>query len=130
MPDIPANEYYEYYGPDFKLNICPSNMENLNTADYLEKIKVQLFECLRHLPHAPSVQFHQTPADRGAEAAAPEGDPDVRVSQHDLDKHVFDRREFYEDDRDQDRTRMSLLPTSVSAGAAAAAAAAAPMDMS
>ncbi len=57
--DIPHNEYYEYFGPDFKLNICPSNMENRNTPDYLDKIKTQLFQALHDIPHVPSVQFHQ-----------------------------------------------------------------------
>lgn len=56
--DIPHNEYYEYFGPDFKLNICPSNMENRNTPDYLDKIKTQLFQALHDIPHVPSVQFH------------------------------------------------------------------------
>lgn len=26
-----------YYGPDFQLHIQPSNMENLNTQEYLER---------------------------------------------------------------------------------------------
>ena len=37
--EIPYNEFYEYYGPDFNLHITPSNMENLNTQRYLEKNK-------------------------------------------------------------------------------------------
>lgn len=37
--DMPYNDYYEYFGPDYKLDVRPSNMENLNTPDYLEKIK-------------------------------------------------------------------------------------------
>merc|ERR1712226_83273 len=28
---LPYNDFYEYYGPDFKLHIQPSNMENLNS---------------------------------------------------------------------------------------------------
>jgi histone deacetylase 1/2 len=27
---LPFNDYYDYYGPDFQLHIAPSNMENLN----------------------------------------------------------------------------------------------------
>lgn len=40
LPDeIPHNEFYEYYGPDFQLHITPSNMENQNTQSYLEEIR-------------------------------------------------------------------------------------------
>jgi len=35
--ELPFNDYYEYYGPDFSLHITPSNMENQNTLKYLEK---------------------------------------------------------------------------------------------
>lgn len=54
--ELPYNDYFEYYGPDFKLHISPSNMANQNTAEYLEKIKTRLYENLRMLPHAPGVQ--------------------------------------------------------------------------
>jgi len=54
--ELPYNDYFEYYGPDFKLHISPSNMANQNTAEYLDKIKTRLYENLRMLPHAPGVQ--------------------------------------------------------------------------
>ncbi|KHN85899.1 putative histone deacetylase 1-B [Toxocara canis] len=37
--ELPYNDYFEYYGPDFKLHITPSNMTNQNTPDYIEKIQ-------------------------------------------------------------------------------------------
>jgi len=37
--ELPYNDYFEYFGPDFKLHISPSNMTNQNTPEYLEKIK-------------------------------------------------------------------------------------------
>ena len=37
--DLPYNDYFEYFGPDFKLHISPSNMSNQNTPEYLDKIK-------------------------------------------------------------------------------------------
>lgn len=37
--ELPYNDYFEYFGPDFKLHISPSNMTNQNTNEYLEKIK-------------------------------------------------------------------------------------------
>lgn len=39
--ELPYNDYFEYFGPDFKLHISPSNMANQNTTDYLEKIKYE-----------------------------------------------------------------------------------------
>ncbi|KAK4524976.1 hypothetical protein GAYE_SCF07G2880 [Galdieria yellowstonensis] len=60
--NIPYNEYLEYYGPEYRIHIHPSNMENRNTREYLENIKAKTFESLRHLPAVPSVPFHETPS--------------------------------------------------------------------
>ena len=35
---LPFNDYFEYYGPDYRLHITPSNMENMNTKGDLEDI--------------------------------------------------------------------------------------------
>uniref|UniRef100_A0A914NWY6 Histone deacetylase n=1 Tax=Meloidogyne incognita TaxID=6306 RepID=A0A914NWY6_MELIC len=55
--ELPYNDYFEYYGPDFKLHIPPSNMTNHNTVEYLDKVKEKIFESLRQIPHAPGVQI-------------------------------------------------------------------------
>jgi len=103
MPDeIPFNEYYEYYGPDFQLHITPGNMENLNNQRYLEKHKIALFEVLRQIQPAPSAPFREVPRDR--EMEEPEREPDVRVSQRDKDKQIQDPRDWYDGDKDQDKT--------------------------
>ncbi|WP_411023497.1 hypothetical protein, partial [Salmonella sp. s51228] len=44
---LPYNDYYEYFGPDFKLHIIPSGMINHNDKPYLDKIKAKLFDNLR-----------------------------------------------------------------------------------
>ncbi len=36
--DIPKNDFYEYFYPEYKLNMPVSNMENVNTAEYLNTI--------------------------------------------------------------------------------------------
>jgi hypothetical protein len=36
---LPYNDYFEYYGPDYRLDVLANNMENHNTRDYLNKIK-------------------------------------------------------------------------------------------
>jgi histone deacetylase 1/2 len=38
-PELPFNDYFEYYGPDFVLDVPSSNMDNLNTREYLEKTR-------------------------------------------------------------------------------------------
>lgn len=52
---IPNNEYYEYYGPDYELDVRPSNMTDHNTREYLAKLKEAVFEVLRDQNAAPSV---------------------------------------------------------------------------
>lgn len=99
--ELPHNPYYEYYGPDFNLHITPSNMENLNSQRYLEKIKTKLFGVLQTIT-PPSVAY-STEIPRDVEVEEPEGDPNVRISQADEDKHIVDVREFYEDDKDNDK---------------------------
>jgi histone deacetylase 1/2 len=49
------NEYYEYFGPTYRLDVPPSNMEDMNVVKYLEKTKIQIFENLRHTIPVPSV---------------------------------------------------------------------------
>ena len=88
--DLPYNDYYEYYGPDYKLHITPSNMENLNLPDNLEKIKAKIFDNLRQIVPAPNVQMHQTAPDAGADddGADDDADPDSRGGQGGADKKV------------------------------------------
>ncbi|MEJ1286734.1 hypothetical protein NN561_017743 [Cricetulus griseus] len=80
--ELPYNDYFEYFGPDFKLHISPSNMTNQNTPEYMEKIKQRLFENLRMLPHAPGVQMQAIPEDAVHEESGDEDgeDPDKRIS--------------------------------------------------
>ncbi|KOX74673.1 Histone deacetylase Rpd3 [Melipona quadrifasciata] len=101
--ELPYNDYFEYFGPDFKLHISPSNMANQNTPEYLEKIKTRLFENLRMLPHAPGVQVQPIPED-GAVIEDSEAEekinPDERLPQRDLDKRIQHENE-YSDSEDE-----------------------------
>ena len=58
MTAIPNNEYYEYYGPDYELDVRASNMTDHNTPEYLDKLREAVFEVLRDKNGAPSVQMH------------------------------------------------------------------------
>lgn len=37
--DIPYNDFFQYYGPDYTLHLTPSEMPNKNNSDYLEDIR-------------------------------------------------------------------------------------------
>ncbi|KAI5645472.1 histone deacetylase domain-containing protein [Phthorimaea operculella] len=88
--ELPYNDYFEYFGPDFKLHISPSNMSNQNTPEYLEKIKNRLFENLRMLPHAPGVQVQAIPEDAVNDESEDEDkvDKDERLPQSEKDKRI------------------------------------------
>lgn len=94
--ELPYNDYFEYYGPDFKLHISPSNMANQNTSEYMDKIKTRLFENLRMLPHAPGVQMHAIPEDALNDESDDEDrdSPDKRMSIRASDKRITCEEEF------------------------------------
>lgn len=57
--DIPEmNEYYEYFGPEYKLDVKASTtVDDMNTAESLGRIKRLLLENLRRIGGPPSVQM-------------------------------------------------------------------------
>ncbi|XP_022102294.1 histone deacetylase 1-like [Acanthaster planci] len=94
--ELPYNDYFEYFGPDFKLHISPSNMTNQNTGDYLEKIKTRLYENLRMIPHAPGVQIQPILEDalRDESDNEEEEHSDKRISIMSRDKRIACDEEF------------------------------------
>ncbi|KAF2151667.1 hypothetical protein K461DRAFT_279152 [Myriangium duriaei CBS 260.36] len=97
-PNLPYTEYYDYYGPDYELDVRPSNMDNANSPEYLEKIKTQVFENLRATAHAPSVQMTDVPRAPLFPAGDNTNDPEAAGDLEDLDE-----REARLDDEDEDR---------------------------
>jgi histone deacetylase 1/2 len=83
---LPPSEYLEYYGPHHRLHFAPSNMENQNSAEYINTVRNRILDNLSKLRSAPSVPFHTAPgeapraaAEREAgERAKDERDPDAR----------------------------------------------------
>ncbi|KAH9947686.1 histone deacetylase [Amylocystis lapponica] len=61
-PEIPMNEYYEYFGPDYELDVKSSNMEDMNSSGYLERVKNIVLEYLRQTGGPPSVQMSDVPS--------------------------------------------------------------------
>lgn len=94
--ELPYNDYFEYFRPNFKLHVSPSNMTNQNTLEYMEKIKQRLFENLLMAPYAPGVQIQAIPEDAIHEDSGDEDreDPDKRISIRASDKRVACDKEF------------------------------------
>ncbi|KAJ7655149.1 histone deacetylase complex, catalytic component RPD3 [Mycena polygramma] len=61
-PEIPVNEYYEYFGPDYELDVKSSNTDDMNTPAYLDRVKRIVMENLRHTGGPPSVQMSDIPS--------------------------------------------------------------------
>jgi histone deacetylase 1/2 len=111
---LPYNEYYEYYAPDFELNVRSSNMENSNSREYLEKITSAVIDNLRQTGPAPSVQLQDVPRkplggmtdEEEAELDDLDEDEnkDVRMTEHRWDKRVENDAEFEASD-DEDLAR-------------------------
>ena len=73
-PDLPYNDYFDYFGPDYKLDVPANNMENLNSKEYLEKMKVQVLQNIERSGGAPSVQMQDVPRDMPSEDEDEEDD--------------------------------------------------------
>ncbi|XP_023213907.1 histone deacetylase 3-like, partial [Centruroides sculpturatus] len=62
--EIPYNEYFEYFAPDFTLHPeVVTRQENANSKQYLDAIVKAVTENLKCLAHAPSVQMQDVPPD-------------------------------------------------------------------
>lgn len=111
--ELPYNDFYEYYAPDFKLHLPPSpNMENANKPEALQTITARILQNLKNLQGAPSVQMHTVPSDtilkqqqtpQEAEDEMPDGKtPNLSKEGASRPDHPS---EFYENDKDNDSGR-------------------------
>ena len=55
---LPYNDYFEYFGPDYRLHLPVSNMENLNSPKYLEDMTLQCLQILDGVEIAPGTQIY------------------------------------------------------------------------
>ncbi|KAJ3019053.1 Histone deacetylase 1 [Thoreauomyces humboldtii] len=102
--EIPLNDYFQYYGPDFRLDVPNNNMENRNTREALQKTQARIFDNLRSMPAAPSVQMHEVPRDMDYDDfETPDfSNPDERVSQSMRDARRVVDGEFSDSDDEGD----------------------------
>lgn len=119
--ELPYNDYYEYFGPDFCLQINPTNMENMNSQEYLAKCLETLVENLRGIPR-PGIQSAEMVDAADAGTQKEEGNPDERSSQAERDERVSKPEELDEsDDETDDRKEERSYKTEAKAGDASAA---------
>ncbi|KAJ1984304.1 Histone deacetylase 2 [Dimargaris verticillata] len=100
---LPYHDYYEYYGPDYRLHVPANNMDNHNDRKFLEKIRRHIFETLRQIPHAPSVQVQEVPRDVSSDEEAEDEEAmnaDIRISQRQRDARIVPDNEFDSDGND------------------------------
>lgn len=108
---LPFNDYYEYFAPDYELDVRPSNMENANSHDYLHKIKTTVIDNIRRTGR-PSVEaftnIPDNPLLNRAEDSEAEDDldadmnPDVRSTERQRDQRIEHNGEFYDESDDED----------------------------
>lgn len=97
--EIPYNEYFEYFSPDFTLLLdkpCGEATHNANTRQYLEMITKFTHEQLKLIQGAPSVQMHQTPPDfydLDAIEGKLNGEASCKISDPEAANEFFDREE-------------------------------------
>ena len=82
--ELPFNDYFEYFGPDYRLHLPVSNMDNLNDKKYLDQTKNKLLDILGQVQPAPSVQIQTGQVDSALhpqtmQVEKPEDNPDQRT---------------------------------------------------
>jgi len=92
-----SSHILQYYAPDYQLDVKPSNIDNANSLEYLQKIKIQVIENLKRTTFAPSVQMTDVPrdpegmndeADAELDDADEDENPDLRYTKRRWDKYI------------------------------------------
>ncbi|KAH7887373.1 hypothetical protein F5I97DRAFT_1859942 [Phlebopus sp. FC_14] len=62
--NLPWNEYFEWFGPRYRLEVPENNMDDLNVKDgSLDKVRITALQQLAQIPCAPSVSMHDVPRE-------------------------------------------------------------------
>lgn len=63
-PNLPWNEYFEWFGPRYRLEVPENNMDDLNVKDgSLDKVRFNALQQLSEIPCVPSVGMHDVPRE-------------------------------------------------------------------
>lgn len=80
-------------------------IDNANSRQYLDAITRHTYDLLKMCEHSPAVQMFDIPANAfpdERERNTEEPDPEIRMSQSDVDGMVDKNNEYYDDDNDND----------------------------
>ncbi|KAJ7696813.1 hypothetical protein B0H17DRAFT_1053148 [Mycena rosella] len=119
-PLLPYNEYFDWFGPRFRLEVVSSNMDDLNVKDgSLEIVRQKALEQLSELNAAPSVGMQDVPREsvgthlrRGLDRGEARDDIDVRLAQHVRYVSRLPTSDPTSDESDEDDSSESELPSS------------------
>ncbi|KDQ15475.1 hypothetical protein BOTBODRAFT_108783 [Botryobasidium botryosum FD-172 SS1] len=65
--NLPYNDYMDWFGPRYRLEVQESNMTDDNRREYLDIVRQKAIEGLRDLPFAPSVAIQPVPRNKMTE---------------------------------------------------------------
>ncbi|CAL2045985.1 unnamed protein product [Caenorhabditis brenneri] len=108
--ELPYNDYFEYFGPHYRLHLEASAAQNENNAEMLASLTRDVIANLNELDHSPSVQMQPRQED-AFPGLADEGiiidaaDPDRRLGPEVTDGMVQHEGEFFEAEREGDDRR-------------------------
>ncbi|KAJ1942695.1 histone deacetylase [Linderina pennispora] len=96
---LPMNDYMDYYAPEYSLNVPAYNVENCNSAEYLERMMNQVIQNLERTKFVPSVQVQDVPRDVDNDIHDEDAlDPEERMPEPVRDQHVVPDTEMYDAD--------------------------------
>ena len=94
--NLPWNEYFEWFGPRYRLEVPENNMDDLNVKDgSLDKVRFNALHQLAQLPCAPSVAMHDVPRETLGKHLGLEVEEDREESgRDDLDRRLARKPAF------------------------------------
>ncbi|KAJ1647682.1 histone deacetylase [Coemansia asiatica] len=96
---LPMNDYMDYYAPEYTLNVPAYNVGNMNSSEYLDRMRSQVLQNIERTRFAPSVQMQDVPRDIDRDTADEDAlDPDERMAESVRDQHIVPDAEMYEAD--------------------------------
>jgi len=106
--ELPYNDYIEYFGPDFRLHIPSTNMENLNSKEYLEKCKNKIIENIRRIGRPNAASHDLPPETYDSDIEEDLQDPDERKSTQYFDEKIARDDEISDSDEEDGRHDINL----------------------
>ncbi|KAF8520760.1 histone deacetylase complex, catalytic component RPD3, partial [Hysterangium stoloniferum] len=95
--NLPWHEYFEWFGPRYRLEVLPTNMEDHNVKDhYLDGVQREVLNNLRLLPFAPSVAMQSVPKQSISDILACKAEDEELADEENggLDKRIRSKSVF------------------------------------